>query len=103
MDTDRVAATVLAAELLIANVLGILSSLEYKTTQLNKAVSAFFSLDWSPAIITTLGPIRLTRFFTRLKISRLSKKDYRVLLRTMMVSSSGVSAIFHFQWKIGAG
>ena len=78
MDSDRVSATVLAAELLIANVLGALSGFTYTTPQLNQAVSAFFALDWPPTVITTVGPTRLTRFFTRLKIPRLSKKDYRV-------------------------
>ena len=102
MDSDRPTATILAAEILIANVLGVLSGLEYSTTHLNRAVSALFALDWAPSTIETLGPTRLTRFFTRLKISRLSKKDYRVLLKTMMVSSSDVSAIFPFsmeEWR----
>ena len=62
MDTDRASAAVLAAGLLMSNLLGILSSLEYKTSQLNHAVSAFFALGWPPTIITTVGPIRLTRF-----------------------------------------
>ena len=48
MDTDRAAATVLAAELLVSNVLGILSSLEYKTPQTKPSGIRFFRPGLAP-------------------------------------------------------
>ena len=96
MNASRINATVQAAETLITNMLGVLSGLNYTNNQLNLACSSFLALDWSPSVASIIGMGRLTRLFTRLKISRLSKHDYRALLRTMMVASPDVSAISPF-------
>ena len=55
MDRDRTSATLAAAEVLLANVMGILSTTTYALPKLNQALTSLGSLDWSPVIIQKLG------------------------------------------------
>ena len=102
MDKNRANATIAAAEVLLTNTMGILSSTKYSLTKLNRALTALGALDWGPSVIQALGNDRITRFFTRLKPSRVSREDYRFLLKTMMITTPGKSAIFPFdleEWR----
>ena len=72
MDKSRHHAKIMAAEPLIAKILGLLSGTNYTTQQINRAMSALFALEWDPSVIASLGPTRITRLLPRLEISRLS-------------------------------
>ena len=74
--------------------MGALSGLRYTRAQLERATAALFALDWSPWITTTLGPQRMTRLFTRLKIPKLPKLDYAKLLQLINLPPADQSGIF---------
>ena len=96
MDTSRKTATINAAGTLISNIMGVLFGVNYSRVQIERACEALFALDWSPGIAEALGPQRVTRLFTRLKISKLSKQDYAKLLLLINLPTSDQSGIFPF-------
>ena len=102
MDRDRKSATVSAAEVILTNIMGILSTTGYSLIKLERALSALGALDWAPGITQQIGITRVTRFFTRLKQSRVKKSDYRFLIKTLMIATPDKSAIFPFdmeEWR----
>ena len=96
MDTDRTNATIFAAEILIANVMGVLSSLAYSDKQLALSIQPLFAIDWPSAVTSAIGLDRLTRMFTRVEISRFPEVDYRSLLRRITAAPPDASVVFPF-------
>ena len=99
MESNRSEAMVIAAEILIANVMGTLNGLSYSAKQVNLATSALFALDWAPSLVSSIGSDRLTRLCTRLKISKLAKSDYVLLIKLVNLPTTDPSAMFPFSME----
>ena len=102
MDKNRAEATAASADVPLSNITAIRSNSAYPLPRLERSLSAPAPRDWTPGIIHAIGSARLTRFFTRLKLSRAIRGDYRSLLQTLMLDTPGKSSISPFdleEWR----
>ena len=66
----------------------------YTEKQLIGILRPFFAIDRSELVVAAIGPSRLTRLFSRLRISKLSRVDFRALLKLITIHARDESAIF---------
>lgn len=102
MDRNRASATAEAVEAILANATSILCTTSYSVIKLEWAISALASIARGPALFRSVGNGRTDRFFTRLKLTRVKRGDYRFSLRTLMADTPGNSPISPFdleEWR----
>ena len=89
----------LAGEILIPNVLTIVSNLSYRADDLIRASRALRAIQWVRSMLPSIGGARLTRFMGRLRISRCAKKDPRGFLALSPLPMSDGSAAPSFDFE----
>ena len=94
--SDYESAALSAADILLRNIMGILSTTKYNNEKLSHAANAFHAILWNKSILSKIGGRRIADFLVRARSPRLPKGEFRALVSILSLASCDDSQIFPF-------
>ena len=98
-NTNYTKTAVSAANILIANTMGILSSMNYRLIDLGESIKAFRDILWNRDILLAMRGGRgggITRLFSMVRLSRLPRETFRSSVSILSLASCDESQIFPY-------